>query len=384
MKRFNKYIISIKFLYTISIISWFYFDFIAGDKFNDNIKYIIMLTCMLMVLMILSANNILKRYKNNEDFYNVKIIAKTGLILLIISYVFQIINLKFTIFPLKQFFYIIVPILFVYCYSKCFNTEKESDFYFNILFYAATITFFIKAYSTLTWSNIKQISFADSYSPFEVIGMSDIFLLIYCWYVKRKKYFFAIISAIICFLTFKRLHVVFMFLFLLAFLFDKKGKKVNYNRISLLAKWLFYLAPMFTLLMYSSSFLNFIEQYTSNSYNQLTMGRYRLVNLILDSYKNGMFINTGLGSTGEFLRAVSNGYIANMHCDVLRISIETTYIGYLIYTTNLFRIVKNRKYSVLVLIFMFVVMTLSHIMTSFIGWVIVYMFIFSEEELVDE
>ena len=377
--KLKKYNFIVRMLYFVSILSWFFFDYLSPEKYNDNIKYIIMLLNMALIIFILSKNNVLKIYKNVDRDKNVKLVFKTGIILLLISYIFQLVNFKFSMMPLKQFFYIFVPILFVDFFFKCNTSEKDCDFFFNLMFIIAVVTFLIKASDILNINNIKQISFTDSYSPFESIGMADIFLLLYCWFISRKHFFSALISAGICFLTFKRFHVVFMLVFLIICMLRNKGKKIDVNKTNKLLKRLFYFAPILMLFLYSEKFMLFFNSRSLESYNQVTMGRYRIVNIVLDSYKNGDFINLGLGSTGEFLRTITGGYIANMHCDVLRLVIETTYIGYLILVNNYFKLVRDKNISLYILCFMFIVMTISHNMTSFIGWVITYMFIYSEE-----
>ena len=245
------------------------------------------------------------------------------------------------------------------------------------------VTFLYNARDFLSIKTISSISFQDSYSPFESIGMADIFLLLYCWYVHKNNKIKAVLSAFICFLTFKRFHVVFMAIFLLIEITFRKGKIIKSKSLFKILKCLAIISPIIMLSLYSEWFNDFFNRHFGQLYNLFTMGRYRLVQLTINSYKSGAYINLGLGSTGEFLRNYSQGEIANLHCDVLRIAIETTYFGYLIYTSTLFGLVKNKYFSLIILSFMFITMSISHIFTSFIAWVIVFIFIFSEENRYD-
>ena len=372
MNNIKKSLFIIRILYVISIIMWFYLDNFA--TINDDIKYVIILF-NIVAIMLLNKNS-----NNTIENKNIcKTIVINGIILVFISLIFQLINFQFQVEVLKQAFYLILPVIYAYILFSC--GKENADFYFNTLFICSLVTFLILSKDNLNLASIFSISFADSYSPFEKIGMADIFLLLFCWYIYRNKKIFAIISALVCVLVFKRFHLIFMVIYFIL----SKIRNTNKNQmINKIFRRLCYFLPFIAIFVYSDYVSNLFYFLFNIDLNSFTMGRFNMINYILDSIQNGTYINLGLGTTGKIISDFTDGYLSNMHCDVLRITIETTYLGYFLLVKSHFKIIEKKYFSTLIMLFMFITMFLSYILTMFISWLIFYMFIFSEEDRKDE
>ncbi len=372
----TKNIFANKLLYMITIISWFYFDFFSS--FNDDIKYVIMLFHFGIMFFVFpkssKSQNNLKRLKNIIIIY---------IFMLVYSFFCQMINLSFNVLSLKYIFYYIFPAFI--SYELFTKDNKNSSFYFNFLFFAACITFLIKAKDFLNISSILSISFVNSYSPFEEIGLADIFLLLFVFFLKNNNKIFSAISAFFCFLCFKRFHLIFLVIFFI-FHFFEKNKKLNFyksKKVNKFVRAIFLVSPFIIMILYSPKMEGYFSSLLNMNFNDFVKGRYNLANYVLDAWRNNNLINTGLGTTELYLRSITNGFIGNMHNDSLRLFVETSYIGVWLMVNKHFKNTKNLPYSFMILIFIFTTMCVSHIMNSFMTWLIFYYIMFMEGEDVD-
>ena len=122
--------------------------------------------------------------------------------LFVITAVLQMIN-GFNSYAINEAVYYYTPLIFIIVYSQI-SDEQDVETILNYLFVLYIIAFFKNFAGQLTLANIKSISFANSYSPFES-ELAFVFLIFECFYLymgKRKK---AIISLILCILSFKRI-----------------------------------------------------------------------------------------------------------------------------------------------------------------------------------
>lgn len=368
-----------RFFFIITIAFWFYSDYYAS--FNDDLKYIVALIYGFFLLFFIK-----KESNNSYNKERIKRLLFVYLFMILISYSFQLINFSFNLLPLKHLFYYIVPLLLAYI-IYC-RDNKNSDFYFNTIFYVTTIVFFIESREILNFNSISQISFLDSYSPFESIGLADFYLLLFCYYLKKNYKIKYIICALLCFLCFKRFHIVFMIIVYLYYILRIKvnnKKTILFNKkFNTFLKIIFMLSPFIMILLYSPDFSNFFYQKFGIVLNEFSMGRYNLTNRVLSGIRNNEFINLGLGSTGEYVKSFTNGVMGNMHNDTLRIMIETTFIGTVLFYNNHFKNVFKLPFSTIILIFICITICISHIMTNFMTWFMFYFIMFMEGDEYNE
>jgi|GEM_PF-6048418 len=99
---------------------------------------------------------------------------------------------------------------------------------------------------------------------------------------------------------------------------------------------------------------------------KLTMSRTYRFKLI---YNRANFINTGLGSTYSYMM---NLYKVSLEMDMIKLLIEVTPIGVIIFVNNMFNTVKKNWYCMILMLFQFLNLITSHSLTSVFSWVIFY------------
>ena len=107
-----------------------------------------------------------------------------------------------------------------------------------------------------------------------------------------------------------------------------------------------------------------------------TMGRVTTLNYVIDSNRT----NLGLGSISDFLAKARmiNPYLADdLHNDIMRIYLEGTVVSLWLMVVNYFSLTKRNLYNYLMVLFAFLVMLSSHILTTCIFWIFAFLFIMS-------
>jgi len=355
-------------LFILFIVSWNIGDLINNQ--NDDFKYIFLFINILYLIC---------NYKRNKKLNQGKLLLNLLFFivpLFIYSLFLQVLAHSFSFQTIKDFLYILSPILYVYLIVES-EEEGNFDFYFNVEFFAATLTFLLRALPILTPSNILSISFLNSYSPFEGIGNADGFFVLFFYYAINKKKSMKWISFILLFLSFKRLHVVFavMLIILQPFFEKNKDKKVN-SLIFYLTIAFFLVSPSILHLICNNNFENWFYNEFGMKLDAFTMGRVTTLNYVIDSNRT----NLGLGSISDFLAKARmiNPYLADdLHNDIMRIYLEGTVVSLWLMVVNYFSLTKRNLYNYLMVLFAFLVMFSSHILTTCIFWIFAFLFIMS-------
>lgn len=355
-------------LFILFIISWNIGDLINNQ--NDDFKYIFLFINILYLIC---------NYKRNKKLNQGKLLLNLLFFivpLFIYSLFLQVLAHSFSFQTIKDFLYILSPILYVYLIVES-EEEGNFDFYFNVEFFAATLTFLLRALPILTPSNILSISFLNSYSPFEGIGNADAFFVLFFYYAINKKKSRKWISFILLFLSFKRIHVVFavMLIILQSFFEKNKDKKVN-SLIFYLTIAFFLVSPSVLSLICNNNFENWFYKKFGMQLDAFTMGRVTTLNYVIDSNRT----NLGLGSISDFLAKARmiNPYLADdLHNDIMRIYLEGTVVSLWLMVVNYFSLTKRNLYNYLMVLFAFLVMFSSHILTTCIFWIFAFLFIMS-------
>lgn len=358
-----------KLLYLLFIISWGIGD--LKNNINDDIKYVFFFVHLLFLILLL----IKRKFKNKKNIVEFKELLLFIVPLACYSLILQCLKATFLTQTIKDFLYIFCPILYVYLLV---NSEKDNDysFYFKSELIVASIVFIIRAIPLFSTGNIMSISFSNSYSPFEGVGNADIFLIMFLYFYLRKEKRLAAISIILLFLSFKRIHLTFAIIFpIIDYLLKKKGiTKVN-NIVYIITILFFLLSPVIIGILVNDNFSNWFYAKTSMSLNDFTMGRLYTINFISDY----QYTNLGLGTISDLLQKLrlSNPWLADdLHCDLMRIFLEGTFISLILLVCNYFKITKKNIYNFLLMVFIFVTMFSSHLLTTFIFWIFALLFIF--------
>lgn len=348
-----------KILFLLFAIAWGYGEHI--HNVNDDFKYVF----AILNISLIAASFIIKRKKLKEMFFydELKKIFIVGLFSIIFSIILQLINGKFIFYAYKDFFYMIFPIVYVFFIWND-NKKMDVDFYFNALFIVFVVCFFGKFKDIFNMKNIAALSFSSSYSAFES-PYSTIFLQMFIYYYIREKRIPYILAAFFCVLSLKRLDMLFLIAFPIIYKLCK-GEVTSNKRIFML-KIFFICSPYIIRTIYSDTFANLLYNNMNINLNELTTGRVRLMNYIVNNNVKSM----GLGTIEVFLNNLTGE--TNLHCDMYKFYFETSIIGVVLLVNNYFNIVKKNKIMTWVMTYLFVTMLLSQCITSVMVWLMFYL-----------
>ena len=255
-----------------------------------NIKYAIA-WCFSAVYFL--GNGMYERHKWRGIGKNYLLILKGITILFVITAILQIAN-GFNSYAINEAIYYYTPLLLVIVYSQ-FSDAEEIESIMNYLF-ALYIIVFLKNFSEqLTLANIRSISFVDSYSPFES-ELAFVFLIFECFYLYSGKKTNAILSLILCVLSFKRICMIVAISF---FLFSKhlvKRKNID-KKIIILVTAFFVVVPIITCMMLNSQFEAWFYHTFHVTLYEATLSRSSRIEAVMNSGQ----IKYGLGSVTTYL-----------------------------------------------------------------------------------
>lgn len=334
---------------------------------------------LLACVMFLFGINILIKKHTFRFFSEIKTILISSFVLFSISIIFQGINGHLQLYTLSEMYYLIIPLLFCFIIFNYDKTENI-DFYCNIMLFICLISFMVSRIYTGTLTirnfiemfNFKSL-FIDSISPMIESDLSNFFLLLFIYFLYRKKNIQIILSGLGVFLGYKRFAVAFLIIIIIINIFIPKYKKVN-KILFWITIILFILAPFSVFYMCNDNFAAWFYLKFGIDFNMFTMTRFDIINTVIDAN----LINYGLGTVTNFLEIRGIPGQTNMHNDILRIYMECTIVGSIIFTYSYFKITKNNYYSFILMFFIFTELFVAHFIgpgtTSF--WILAYMIIF--------
>lgn len=250
--------------------------------------------------------------------------------LFVITAILQMIN-GFNSYAINEAVYYYTPLIFMIVYSQI-SDEQDVETILNYLFVLYIIAFFKNFAGQLTLANIKSISFANSYSPFES-ELAFVFLIFECFYLYMGKRKNAIISLILCILSFKRISMLAAIVF---FIFSKwivVKKSVN-KKIVIVTTVVFVLLPVLTCLMLNDTLEAWFYQTFHVTLNEITLTRSSRIEAVINSGQ----IKYGLGSVTTYLTKYlnalhgSNFSNRNLHNDLVKIYLECGILGSIVFT----------------------------------------------------
>ena len=336
---------------------------------------------ILMAMLFVYGIPLLKRKKLRAN-QEAKYIFITCAVLYAISLFFQISHLSFKLYTLGEIYYLLIPLLYGITVFNNITTD-DVDNIMNLTLIICLFSYFywtIKS-GTFTLENIIEMLnlynlFVKSISPVGESDLANYFMLLFIYYVYRGKKGGAVLSAIGCFFGYKRFAMLFLMFFVIALKYFPKYKKVNKFFIYT-AIIIFLLLPFVTYELCSDQFASWFYHKFRIDFNQFTMTRFYLINLIIDSH----ITNYGLGTTTDYLTRLSGAAKAagNLHNDIFRIYYETTFLGSLVFTYSYFKISEKSWYIFLTMLYIFAELFGAHFIgpgtTSF--WMVAYLLIFT-------
>lgn len=247
-----------------------------------------------------------------------------------ITAILQMIN-GFNSYAINEAVYYYTPLIFIIVYSQI-SDEQDVETIINYLFVLYVIVFLRNFAGQLTLANLKSISFANSYSPFES-ELAFVFLIFECFYLYMGKRKNAIISLILCILSFKRISMLAAIGF---FIFSKwiVVKKAVNKKIVIVTTVVFVLLPVLTCLMLNDTLEAWFYQIFHVTLNEITLTRSSRIEAVINSGQ----IKYGLGSVTTYLTKYlnalhgSNFSNRNLHNDLVKIYLECGILGSIVFT----------------------------------------------------
>ena len=349
--------ISIRIAYLLFVISWIIGD--MRDNVNDDFKYVFVFLIIAIGTLIL-LRNLHSPIYNIDDFYHIMLVP---LVLGSISVIYSLINgMKFLL--MWDMFYLILPYLMVFIIVNV-DQNHNKDFYYDSLLIGHIALFFYNYGTILDLEHIKSISFTESFSPYESVTAHIYTLLFYYYYVKNKKVRGAI-ALFFGILSYKRLHVVFVIAVLL--LGWTVRKKVVGFYTEKIVKAIFISSPLLLYAVLTDEFANWFLETFNLDFGQFTMGRFDQLREVVTTD----ITNYGLGSLKYYFDN-QGAYINILHSDIMRILFETSIIGLVVLVYGYFNVAKKNIYSLILMIFIFIIMFSSTVITGFLGWFLVFL-----------
>lgn len=350
------------FCFLVVIIS-FAFDF-------GNIKYALAWAFSAFCLLLAKKNNV-KRIKHIGKEY--LFITIGFLVLFVITLFFQLKN-GFNSYAINEAVYDFTPLLFAFSYtqvSKKDNIEDVMNYSFAIFIIA-----FLKTFITqLTIENIMSLSFTDSYSPFES-ELAFIFLVFECYFLFKSKKKFALISLILCVLSFKRICMLFAILFFIFSGWLTKDKKVD-KKVVITATVFFVLLPVVTCFMLNDSFESWFYSQFGISLHEATLSRSSRIEMVMNSGQ----IKYGLGSVTTYMTKAlndmhgSNYLNRSLHNDLVQIYLECGIVGSSILTYVYMKATSFNRTTFILMCYIFVECYFNHLFGAGTAqiWILIYL-----------
>lgn len=294
-------------------------------------------------------------------------------VLFAITAVLQIMN-GFNSYAINEAVYYYTPLMFIIVYSQLAN-EVQIENIFNYLFILYIVVFFKNFAGQLTLANIRSISFAKSYSPFES-ELAFVFLIFECYYLYMGKRKNALLSLILCIFSFKRIcMLVAVAIFVLSkWLVEKKPVS---KKVIVIAVAFFVLLPVLTCLMLNDTFEAWFYQTFHVTLYEATLSRSARIEAVINSDQ----IKYGLGSVTSYLTKYlnamhgSNFASRNMHNDLVQMYLECGIFGSIIFTYVYMKAASVSRMSFVLMCYIFFECYFNHLFGAGCThiWVLVYL-----------
>lgn len=302
----------------------------------------------------------------------IKLIIVPIIVMILISFVKQVYYNDLSLSRLSNILYIILPAIDAFAIINTAKDKKELEEYVYIMFIRMVMLFLLQNWGNFTVNALRAITFSNSDSSvFESSMAHELFFMVIVFkYLKKDKY--AIISAILCMLCFKRLSFLLSIVVLVFYNRIPKDKPVNKILLRCM-KVFFILTPFVILFLVSDSGRLMFSRVFGLDINVFTTGRVYYINLV----KSHMPYFAGYGSTHEYLAKVyRDDYVTSIHCDVVRIMWECSLVSLIVYINNMIELVKKNYVLFFIMMYCLLECVVSHFMEGMTSWLLIYIFIY--------
>lgn len=265
---------------------------------------------------------------------------------------------------ISEFFKLILPIVYAYLVLNTFDFTDIYNSMALILFFSMAGYVIEIGVDTFTIDNVMKMNFASSYSPFEshyAAGSAIAMCTFFMYYRKNKV--LEIIGFIFAIATFKRAAVVFAIVcFFMPLIFDMR-KPVKKRTINLIKVGFVAVTYIYYYLLQPENSETFRKVF-NESQEFFTMGRSTYISRLI----HGDFVSTGFGSTTVFIGK-------SIEMDLIKIMLELTIVGLIIFVWCYFDCAGKARYSVLYMCFVFINLLSSHSLTNAFSWILTFVII---------
>ena len=331
------------------------------SNFLVDLKYVFLIFSFFIsaILMYKKQN---KKIIFKKQLYNVLFVT---IAFATISIIFLLKN-DFNKNTLVELFKLVLPAIYVFVFI---NTIKFEDLYktmkwlliFGILGYVLEI-----GTSVFSISNLKLINFSTSYSPFEshyASGIAIATCTFFSFYSKDKRYKY--ISLVFTILTFKRLAVLYaLLLFVLPKIINvEKGVS---KQLLFLTKVFFIIITVvyYTILLPTSA--EAFESVLGINQKDFSTGR----NTFLRWAYEANYRASGFGTLTPYINR-------NIEMDLVKIYMETTIIGLIIFVWCYWECVPNNIYMYIYMFYIFSSLLASHSLSNSFIWILLFIILTS-------
>lgn len=350
------------FIYSITVLIQVFTAKYENSGFMSQLKYIMFLaTCGVCILY-------MNKYKKFKVFqYEFKSVLWIIISFAIISIIRALYVKSFTNRTIQELLFLLIPILVSYCILNTLDKRKIDKVMMftlivSIMGYLVEVNMGVAEFIQA----LLSMSFSDSYSMLESSTFAGISIstAMYFLYYRSNK-LGCILSIIFVILTFKRLAIVFVIFLIFVPKIFNCNKKVNYTLMNYIKIGIILITFCYFTIMIPENVDKINNMFNIDLY-KLTMSRTYRFKLI---YNRANFINTGLGSTYSYMMSL---YKVSLEMDMIKLLIEVTPIGVIIFVNNMFNTAKKNWYCMILMLFQFLNLITSHSLTSVFSWVIFY------------
>lgn len=312
-----------------------------------------------------SGKIVLKQLKFWDE---TKLILLTAVCFIGVTLIRQIVYGNFGMFFIKRIFYLILPVLIVFCIVNTKVRNKEIFIY--IILIRMIVQFVLTNIHHLTLRNILAISWFDTKSSLFESSQAHEFFIMTVILLCVKKRGLAILATVLCMLNFKRISFL---LCILSWIVVPRLKEEEVPKWCVKVSFVMMLVSPFIMnWLYSSSGVTFFQRFGIDL-DKFTSTRVTLVNFTLNHFK-GQY--NGYGAIRNYFEHYSTWYahVGTMHCDVLSIYLECGILGLAVYVMNLLKICMKDQRVFAVLLYMFIEIIVSQFVESVPAWTLLFLF----------
>ena len=313
--------------------------------------------------------------KKNHGMFKIKYKSDLMNFIIFMGFVFvysigvQIYHQEFGTYLYSSLLYLLLPMIIAYCWMVSTDSENM-DIYFYIFFIRIVLIFLIRYSSILSLNVIRLISWGNSKSSLFESNLAHDFLFMTLFFKYKKKNKLALVSTILCLLSFKRLSFLLSLMILLLYRFIPQ-KKCEKN-IKNVAIAITLIMPIFYGWIISKAGQNFFSSTFNINLDQLFTGRIYSIN----KWLNNIPYTNGYGSISYFINiGISTKNKLSMHCDLYQLMLECSIIAVYCFGRFIFKFVSN-YYSFFLAIYIVLELFSSQFFINLSFWMCFYMFEF--------